>query len=835
MIVKTRTFLHFKPATLLWLLLFFGMMPTWGQYTTQLKGRVVDTYGNPVENVLITTAHNSTTIFSRAEGEFSITIPVNRETGIHFQHPSYRDTTLYVKVARGTDTNIVMVLATNGEMLDGLTVTDKYADSYTRIDPKASFTMPTPSGGVESLIKSMPGASSTNELSNQYNVRGGNYDENLVFVNDIQIYRPFLVRSAQQEGMGFVNLDLAKNVRFSAGGFEAKYGDKMSSVLDVEYKKPVTYGGGFTLSFLGATAYAEGNVNDKFTFLVGARYKTNSYLFRSLETKGTYKPNFFDLQMLLTWKLSDKWSLDLLGNFSRNSYKYIPEDRETNFGTFAEMRRITIYYDGQEVDNYENYLGGLTLTYQPNQRDQYRIILSSYYAKETETYDLQSQYWLSDIEADLGSESDDIAQVTDVRGYGTFLEHARNRLAAVVATADLRGQHTFPSNKIEWGMKVQNEIIHDHIKEWKMFDSSGYTIPCPPTMPGVEVAWNDPSRILDFGTFFTADNALNTVRLNGFIQSTWTIDKDQKWVLYSGLRAHYWTFNKEFTVSPRFILSFTPRWKHEWVFRLKAGSYYQPPFYREMRYQDGTLNRSIQSQHSYQVALSADYSFRMWNRPFKLTGEAYYKYLTNLISYSVDNVQIIYSAENDAKGYAAGIDMKLSGEFIRGIESWISLSLMKTAEDLLYDYYIDKNGQYVEPGYIPRPTDQRFAINIFFQDHVPFFTPLRVHLNFVFASGLPYGAPNAQRYQQTLRSPWYRRVDIGFSYMFLEESRDRMKHNSKFLRSIKNAGIFLEVFNILNINNVSSYLWVTDINNTMTAVPNYLTCRTINLKLAMNF
>jgi len=800
------------------------------------KGNISDKFGNPVDNVVVASIHdeNSTTI-STEKGDFSLSIPANRRVDILFRRVSYRDTLISVKLHKGADTLFHIVMETSGQMLSAVSVTESYNDSYTRINPQLSYKMPSPTGGVEALIKSMPGTSSTNELSSQYNVRGGNYDENLIFVNDIQIYRPFLIRSAQQEGLSFVNLDLTQNVKFSAGGFEAKYGDKMSSVLDVEYKKPTGYGGSITASFLGASAHAEGNVNNKFTYLVGIRYKTNSYVLKSMETKGTYKPNFFDTQMLLTWKLAPKWSLDLLGNFSRNNYKYIPEDRETNFGTFANSQRLTIYFDGQEVDQYENYLGGLTLSFNPNKRDLYRLIVSSYYAKESETYDLQSQYWLSDIEANMGSSGSDIAEVTDVRGYGTFLEHARNRLTSVVTAIDLRGQHTFPSNRIDWGVKAQNEIINDQIKEWALTDSSGYTLPCIQTHPGIAVSSDDPSRLLLFGSYLVSNNQLNTWRMTGFVQSNWTIDDDGEFVLNSGLRAHYWTFNNEFTVSPRFILSYTPQWKHQWVFRLKAGSYYQPAFYREMRRPDGSINEHIKSQHSYQVALSGDYSFKMWNRPFKLSAEAYYKYLTNLISYSVDNVQIIYSGENDAKGYATGLDVKLSGEFIRGAESWISFSLMKTAEDLLHDFYYDADGNYVEPGYIPRPTDQRFSINIFFQDHVPFYTPLRVHLNFVFASGLPYGAPNTERYQQTLRMPWYRRVDVGFSYMFLEQSRDRMKHKSAFIRSIKNAGLYLEVFNILGINNVSSYIWITDINNTQTAVPNYLTPRLINLKLAIEW
>lgn len=810
-------------------------MAVYGQHGGTLRGTITDLYGNPLDNVLVTSGANGTSDITSADGKFRLSLPSGRPTEVYVQHPSYKDTILTVTLKARQDTALEVALTPEGSLLDGVQITDHYNDSYTRIDPKTSFTMPTPNGGVESLIKSMPGTSSTNELSNQYSVRGGNYDENLVFVNDIQIYRPFLIRSAQQEGLSFVNLDLTQSVKFSAGGFEAKYGDKMSSVLDVEYKHPTTYSGGFSASLLGGSVYAGGKVKDAFTFLIGVRYKTNSYILKSMETKGTYKPNFFDTQFFLTWKLAPKWSLELLGNLARNKYKFIPEDRTTRYGTLEQSQQITIYYDGQEVDQYENYLGGLTLKFQPNERDLYKLILSSYYAKETETYDLQSQYWLSDIQADMGSDDNNIVQETSIRGYGTFLEHARNRLTAMVTAADLRGIHSFPSNKVEWSIKAQNEIIRDYIKEWKLTDSSGYVIPQPATVPGVEVPYDDPSRILDFGNYFSTVNQLNTLRMSGFVQSSWMIDEKQQFMLVSGLRAHFWSFNREFNVSPRFILSYTPDWKQQWVFRLKAGSYYQPPFYREMRRPDGTLNEHIKSQHSYQVALSGDYDLRIWNRPFHLSMEAYYKYMTDLISYKIDNVQIIYSGENDAKGYATGFDIKLSGEFIRGIESWISLSLMKTAEDLLHDYYYDADGNYVEPGYIRRPTDQRFAINVFFQDHVPFFTPLRVHLNLVFASGLPFGAPNAQRYQQTLTTPWYRRVDVGFSYMFLEETRDRMKHKSGFLRAIKNAGLFLEVYNILGINNVSSYMWIKDINNIMSAVPNYLSPRLINLKLAVEF
>lgn len=819
--------------------LFFAAV-LFGQVRGTLYGTVTDEFGQGIEQVYVSVDKYDIAVVSAADGLFEVQLPPNEQVEIVLRHVAYHDTVVYVKLYAGEKRKISVNLRPRGEQLDAVHVTAHFDDGFMRVDPKLSVKLPSPTGGAEALIKMMPGVSSANELSSQYNVRGGNYDENLVYVNNIQIYRPFLVRSGQQEGLSFVNTDLTKNVKFSAGGFEAKYGDKMSSVLDVEYKKPTRYAGSLSASFLGATAHVEGNVKDVFTFLVGVRYKSNAYVLKSMETKGDYKPTFFDTQMLLSWKLSKKLNLSFLGNMARNKYLFQPTDRETNFGTISTAQRLTVYFDGQEVDLYTNYLGALTLDCQVNKKDALQFIFSSYYAKESETYDIQSQYWLKDIEADLGSSSSDIAQEGSTRGVGTFLEHTRNSLTALVSNLDIRGDHKLYHNVLSWGVKAQNEIINDHIKEWELTDSSDYTLPAMQPENGgygEAVPLDDPSRLLEFGSYLYSKNSLNTYRFTGFIQDTWKIGGDtaNRFTLNGGLRFHYWTYNNEFTVSPRLSLTYKPRWKSDWEFRLKTGLYYQPAFYREMRYQNGTLNRNIKSQRSWQVVLTGDYNFKMWRRPFKLTAEVYYKYLDNLIPYTVDNMKIIYSAENNAVGYAAGMDVKLSGEFIEGLESWITLSLMKTEEDVKGDYYYDSEGNRVEPGFIPRPTDQRFAINLFFQDHIPSFPKFRVHLNFIFASGLPYGAPNTQRYQQTFRTSWYRRVDIGFSYMFFEQGRDKMRHKTKFARAVNNMGIFLEVFNLLNINNVSSHFWVKDVTNTMFAVPNYLTGRLINVKFAIDF
>ncbi len=826
-----------------------AVLPLYGQQFGTLSGTIVDDKNNPVENFFISTNEKETNTLSTHNGYYELKIPAGKDVEVFFQHISYKDTIVTVHLKNNEKVKMNFVLSLSGEQLPTFDVKAKFDDGYVRIDPDLSFKIPTPSGGVESLIKMMPGAFSSNELSNQYNVRGGNYDENLVYVNDIEIYRPFLVRSGQQEGLSFVNMDLTSGVKFSSGGFEPKYGDKMSSVLDVDYKKPNHFGGSVSASLLGATAHVEGNVKNVFSYLVGIRYKSNAYILNSLETKGDYKPRFFDAQMLFVWNPLKKLEISLLGNFAKNQYLFTPSERKTKFGSFSDMKSLIVYFDGQEVDQYENYLGGLTFTYKPNLSNNYKLIISSYYAKESETYDIQGQYWLSDIEPDLSGESEDMANVVSVRGVGTYLNHARNYISAVVSAADLRGEHRLPRNVLSWGIKAQNEIINDQIKEWALVDSSGYTLPNIYTTPGEDVPLNDPSRILYFGenAYLNANNDLNTFRFTGFIQDTWKIDGDSatRFILNGGVRLNYWTFNNELLVSPRVNLLFKPRWKQNWIFFLKTGIYYQPPFYREMRNAKGELNSDIKAQRSYQVVLASEYNFLIWRRPFKLTGEAYYKYMDRLISYTVDNVKIIYSGKNDAVGYATGIDMKLSGEFIPGLESWISLSLMKTEEDILDDYYYDDDGNKIEPGYIPRPSDQSFTINLFFQDNIPSYPPVRVHLNFVFASGLPYGAPGAERYKivytdkngdkQVTRMPWYRRVDIGFSYMFLEQSRDRMKHKTKFFRAIKNAGLYFEVFNLLGINNVSSYMWVSDTDNNLFPVPNYLTQRLINLKLAVEF
>jgi len=818
------------------------------QNVVTVHGVIRDTQNSPVENVMVQSPQIENKAISTEDGKYQIMIPANMEVELYFRHIAYHDTIIIVKGASNERIKLDIVLASTGSQLEGVSVSTTYNDGYLRVDPKLTFKMPSPTGGAESLIKMLPGVSSVNELSSQYNVRGGNYDENMIFVNDIAVYRPFLVRNGNQEGLSFVNMDLTQSVKFSAGGFPAQYGDKMSSAMDVEYKKPKQPGGSFAIGFLGASAHVEGSAKNKqknrdvFTYLAGVRYKTNAYLLNSMDAKGDYKPNFFDAQTLLGWNVSDKFEIELLGNFSINKYIFVPDTQRTGTGSITDLKELKIFFEGQEIDKYENYLGGLTLTYRPNSLNQFKFILSSYYAKESETFDIESQYWLKDIEVDLGSDTKDIGKEVSVRAVGTNIDHARNYLKILVSAADIRGNHQLPKrNTLSWSVKVQNEQINDKLNQWHLNDSAGYTLPHIPTTPSdsVGVPLDDPSRELWFGklNYLNASNSLNTIRLTGFVQDSWKIDSDinPRFILNAGVRFHYWSYNNEFNYSPRLSLLYKPRWKNEWLFWLKTGVYYQTPFYREFRDREGNLNPNIKSQFSYQVILAGEYGFKMWNRPFKFSAEGYYKYLDNLISYYVDNVQIVYSGMNDAKGFATGIDVRLSGELIEGLESWLAVSIMGTM-DKYKDPYINNQGKWEEPTYKRRPTDQRFAFNLFFQDHIPGFKQLRVSLNFVYSTGIPYWNPDWVRTKANTREMKnYFRVDIGFSYIFFEQSRDRFQHKSKFIRAIKNAGVYFEVFNLLETSNASSYMWIKDIQNYYWSIPNYLTPRLINLKFAVEF
>ena len=816
-----------------------------------IKGKVITVKNEPVQLANVAIMGESGGAVTDSKGRFEITVPADKEIIIAVTFVGFADKREKVKLKPGENRNMKFTLESISTNLPGFEVKDEQlrTQSMVRLDPKNALVSPSLTEGVSDIIKTLPGVSSNNEMSSQYSVRGGNFDENLVYVNDIEIYRPFLVNSGQQEGLSFVNSNLVSSLLFSAGGFGVQYGDKMSSVLDVKYRTPTEFGGSFSASLLGADLDFGGTAfNNKFTYLFGARYKTNSYLLNSMQTSGEYQPEFADIQALLNYQLNEKWSLSLLGYYSHNKYKVVPESRETDFGTYQEVIRFKVYFDGNETDLYNMLQGGLTLNYKPKKNTELKFILSGFSTDESETYDIQGQYWIGQVES---SESeDDYGEALQSQGVGTYLLHARNYFKADVITAEHKGTILNNKSTIKWGVKYQNQHVDDRLNEWEMVDSAGYSLPNPIANPGTTSPAN-PDFVIQ--NQVKAINAITTNRFSAYISDEWSFKtkKDDEITLTAGLRANYWDYNDELLFSPRASFAYKPAKNPNLVFRFATGVYYQTPFYREMRNIDGTLNKNIKSQESIHFIAGSDYRFKTWNRPFIFTTEVYYKILDNLIPYYVDNVRIRYLSDQLAKGYAAGIDFKLYGEFVKGIDSWISLSLMKTEEDIYGDYYYDyynsdgvlitskvenkvvADSSIVYPGYVPRPTDQRINFSIFFQDYIPNHPYLKVSLRMLFSSGMPFGPPNSERYQQTGRMPNYTRVDMGFSYQIINEGTTFNPGNP--LRNFNNMWLTLEVFNILDIYNTISYIWIKDVTNTSYAVPNYLTPRLVNLKLTAQF
>lgn len=798
----------------------------------RIFGKITDTKKKPIELVNISIKGQPYGTTTNKDGNYQFYIPNIKRFVVVFSCVGYESKELSFD---RTNQNLIhfSYLELNGKLkaslkkISQINISDQQyrKTSLTRIDPKIMYVIPDVSGNIEAVIKTLPGVSSNNELSSQYSVRGGNFDENLVYVNDIEVYRPLLIRSGQQEGLSFVNSDLVSSILFSAGGFDAKYSDKMSSVLDIKYKRPTKFGGSFTTSLLGASAHVEGtSKNLRFTHISGIRYKTSRYLLNSLDTKGEYTPNFFDFQTYLTYDVTDNFELSFLGNFSQNKYKFIPVNKTTVFGTVNEVLQLKMYFDGQEVDNFTNFTGALAGTYKPNKNLKLKFITSLYNSLENETYDIQSQYLINELDRDIGSSTmgDSVANI----GIGTFLNHARNYLNANVYNIYNKSEYKIDNNILSWGVKYQHEIIDDNINEWEMHDSAGYSLP-----------YNDSTVSLFY--VLNSKHNISSNRINSYIQNSHQFNiKNTEFNFTLGFRINYWDFNKQYVFSPRTSLSFKPNWEKDVMFRFALGYYKQPPFYKELRDLKGNINKNIKAQKSFHVVLGSDYNFTAWNRPFKYTTEIYYKYLNDLIPYNVDNVRIRYLGKNNAKGYAMGLDMKVNGEFVKGVDSWFSLSLMKTEENLADDSYFvtDSLGNLteVEPGYIPRPSDQRINIALFFQDYLPGDPSYKMHLKLLYGSKLPFGPPNSPRYLATNRMPTaYRRVDIGFSKVLIKENQ-KISNKNPF-HFFKSLWISAEIFNLLKIKNTISLTWVSDIRNHQYGIPNYLTSRRINIKLNGKF
>ena len=797
------------------------------QETAYVNGKITDENQAPVflANVAIPGTPYGTV--TDEAGVFSLEIPANEDINLTISYLGFERITLSLRLQPGETHEISQVLRVTVQNLNEVTIREQHerATTITRIDIKTLDMLPNVSGNLETILGTLPGVSSRSELSSQYSVRGGNFDENLVYVNLVEIHRPQLVRSGQQEGLSFINPDMVSSIKFSAGGFDAIYGDKMSSVLDITYRRPVKFGGAASISLLGGTLQLEGaSKNRRFTHISGFRYKTTQYLLSTLETQGEYNPNFYDFQTLLTYKLAPKWEISFLGNINLNRYNFTPETRNTDFGTFQNPLNLRIYYEGQEHDRFDSYTGALTLQYAPSDRLSLKFIGSSYYSVEKEHYDILGEYLINELDNRLDSETygDSILNI----GVGGQLNHARNNLNAFVYSAAHMGTLVGERSTLRWGAKWQREQINDRISAWQMIDSVGYSVPYS-------------GHTITLFNSIKSNNQLFSNRITSFIQNTTTFESKQtKFFLNAGLRASYWDLNNQFLLSPRVTFSVKPDWKRDLVFRLATGYYFQPPFYRELRYPDGTLNPDLKAQKSIHFVLGGDYVFSAWDRPFKFTTEIYYKYLDNLVPYKMDNVRIIYAGENLARGYAVGLDMKIYGEFVPGAASWASLSLMKTEEDIIGDYYFDEDGNRIEPGYYPRPTDQRVMVGIYFRDYLPSLPDYKVLLNLIYGSGLPFSPPNISRYDVHFRMPSYKRVDIGFAKVLKREDAN-LKDGNPF-RHFRSIWISAEVFNLLGVRNVISYTWIKTVSNQDNvpgafAVPNNLTGRRFNVRLTARF
>ncbi len=797
------------------------------QETAYVKGKITDENQAPIFLVNVAVSGTPYGSVTDEEGLFLIELPANEDITLTISYIGFEQITLSLRLLPGQTHEIRQVLRKTTQDLDEVTIREQYerATTINRIDIRTLDMLPNVSGNLESILGTMPGVSSRSELSSQYSVRGGNFDENLVYVNDIEIYRPFLVRSGQQEGLSFINPDMVSSIKFSAGGFDAQYGDKMSSVLDITYRRPVKFGGTANISLLGGSLQLEGvSGNSRFTHISGFRYKTTQYLLSSLETQGEYNPNFYDFQTLLTYRLANSWEISFLGNIALNRYQFIPETRNTDFGTFQNPLNLRIYYEGQEQDRFDSYTGALTLQYAPSERLALKFVGSSFYSVEKEHYDILGEYLINELDNRLGSETygDSILNI----GVGGQLNHARNDLNAYVYSAAHLGTLVSDRSTLKWGAKWQQERIKDRISEWEMIDSVGYSVPYTGlTIPLYSVhKWN---------------HRLFSNRLTFFVQNTTSFERNRTmFFLDAGIRASYWDLNNQFLLSPRVTFSVKPDWKADLIFRLTSGLYYQPPFYKELRYPDGTLNLDLQAQRSIHFVFGGDYVFRAWDRMFKFTTEIYYKRLDQLVPYKLDNVRIEYAGENLARGYAVGLDMKIHGEFVPGAASWASLSLMRTEEDIMGDYYRSEYGNLIEPGYYPRPTDQRIMVGIFFRDYLPSLPDYKVLLNLIYGTGLPFSPPNIPRYDLYFRMPSYKRVDIGFAKVLKREEAS-LKDGNPF-RHFKSIWISAEVFNLLGVRNVISYTWIKTVSNQDNipgafAVPNYLTGRRFNVSLTARF
>ena len=795
-----------------------------------VRGVILDVFDEPIPSVNIT--FGNTGAISDLDGYYLIEITANQDIPITYSHIGHKNVQATLNLSNNEDYEFNPVMKTDIEQIATVVISgreNKRVEGITTLSPEAIRRMPSAISGVTSLLTSLPGINSNNELSTQYAVRGGNYDENLVYVNEIEVYRPFLIRSGQQEGLSFVNDDLTSSVDFSAGGFQAKFGDKLSSVLDITYRKPTEVQASLDASLLGVSVSAGGISDDgKFTGIVGLRYRDNSLFVNAKETQTNFKPTFLDAQTYLSYKFNNKLEFGFLGNIAINKYSYKPLTRQTNFGTLADPVALLVFYEGQEEDKYDTYFGALKATYVASQNYTAKFIGSVYQTQEQEYFDILAQYRLGEVDTSIGSEN--LGDVTFSEGIGSQLTHARNNLDALIVNLEHKGNATIGENEIEYGVKFTHEDIRDRVQEYEIIDSAGFSIR-PPLVDFANLQPYEPftSEIVPY-TNIRAQNDVQINRLSGYGQ--WsrrtTIGSSDLW-LNAGVRAHNWSVSgqdiqsiTQTVFSPRGQVSLKPSWDRDMLFRLSGGVYHQPPFYRELRDSTGTVRPGVKAQKSIHIVFGNDYSFSLWDRPFTLNSEVYYKKLTNVNPYTLDNVRIRYRASNNAVAYAYGLDLRLAGEFVPGTESWISLGYLKTEEN------ID------DKGYIFRPTDQRLKIGMLFQDYVKVVPNLKGYLNLQYNTGLPGGSPSyADPYNFQERLPDYKRVDLGVSYVLIDATRPK---EEGVFRHFKELTLGAEIFNIFDVQNSISNTFVRDVyTKVQYSIPNYLSPRVFNVRLTAKF
>lgn len=798
------------------LLLTLGFLPAEAQ--VKVHGKVTDMQGDALEFVTVRVAGTAIGTNTGLDGTFKLSCPTpaNDTLTVVFTSIGYEELRRQLIHPKG-DLALNVRLRNKSHELTEVEVTDfrKQTSQMQHIDHESYKLAADASGGsVESMLSTLAGVNSNNEMSSQYSVRGGTYDENSVYINGVEVYRPQLTSSGQQEGLSIINPDMVGSIGFSTGGFGVEYGDKMSSALDITYREPEAFEGSVTGSLMGFSV-AVGQSSRKFSQLHGVRFKKNTSLLSSLETKGEYDPKFFDYQTNLNWKISPKFKASFLGNIAVNNYKFQPVDRETNFGTSSDAKQFKVFFDGMEKDRFETYFGALNLTYKHSRSTDFSLIASGYLTNELVSYDISGEYWLD--QAGTTGEGNPDNAIGGELGVGRYHEHARNRLKIGVMSLGLSGHTAIRRHNLSYGVNFSHQTIMERAREWELRDSAGYTLPTDGQH--IRMIYN-----------LSSHQDLSTTRMAFYVADSYRLQTSSGYFAFNGgLRFSYWDFNKEFLVSPRLNVAFVPERNSSLTLRFATGLYYQQPFYKEFRQPltdaEGNttinLNSEIKSQQSLHFILGGDYTFRMFNRPFKFSGEAYYKKLNKLIPYEIDNLKVVYEGVNLTDGYTAGLDFKLFGQFVPGTDSWISFSLMKTGENL--------NGVTV-----PRPTDQRYSFALYFTDYFPKFPKLKFSLRGIFSDGLPTTAPHSSRDKGYFRAPAYKRVDIGLNYALLAP-QDNESAPSGLHRWLKSIWLGVDVFNLLDISNVSSYYWVTDVNNIQYAVPNYLTRRQFNVRLTIDF